>query len=67
MDREYKQSSASKLDANERQRFVGSVNMMIEKLEKANQSGAFSLKEAGEVIQAIAIVSQFVNNTLQQL
>lgn len=58
------QKFPSRIDPAERQRFVASANLMIAMLEKANLAGSFTLKEAGEIIQAISVVTQFVNVTL---
>lgn len=65
MDSERKLSF--RMDNGEKQRFVGSVNVMIAMLEKACLAGGFTLKDAAECVQAIAIVSQFINGPLQQV
>ena len=65
MDREVKQ--LPRLDANEKQRLVSSVQVMIAMLEKANLAGGFTLKDSAEIIQAVGTVSQFVNGPLQHL
>lgn len=65
MDREFKQMS--RLDNNEKQRVVSSVQVMINMLEKANLAGGFTLKDSAEIIQAVSIVTQFINGPLQQM
>lgn len=61
MDNEKK----TKMDNPEKQRLVASINLIISMLEKANLAGSFTLKESSEVVQALAVITQFVNGPLQ--
>ena len=64
MDQERK-FQTSRIDNNEKQKFIGGINMMIAMLEKANLAGSFTLKESAETVQAIGLVTQFINGPLQ--